>query len=359
MYQVKRGAPYTIRIQAKDGRTIRASTGTPDRATAEDVSAFIKGAKYQRRWDLIEAIVSKQVTLRDAYDANREGTLENLLAELKDADLDPMLTEWSRHANEKYVTQVRRFIPEGTRFPASNFRRKTISVFLAGLPVSGSTRNRYKAALSVFAKWLVEREILDTNPVRDVKSAKPNPARMVWYERKDAKRLIDALPEPYKALEALMAGTGMEWSAIANTKRSDVDTKTRTIHAQGTKNTHRNRIVQVTEDWTWPIIEKHLKTLLPNANLFGVSHDAALDVHHSASDALALPSSTLHDWRHTYAVLSLKDGVAPAVVKKQLGHAPNSTVVERVYGVWIVDESDYKKRSNVTEKRTTLKVNSR
>jgi len=32
--------------------------------------------------------------------------------------------------------------------------------------------------------------------------------------------------------------------AIANTRRSDVDTKTRTIHAQGTKNTHRNRVVK-------------------------------------------------------------------------------------------------------------------
>ena len=63
----------------------------------------------------------------------------------------------------------------------------------------------------MFAKWLVEREVLETNPVRDVKSAKPNPARMVWLERKDPKRRIDALPEPYKALEALMAGTGMEW----------------------------------------------------------------------------------------------------------------------------------------------------
>jgi integrase len=165
--------------------------------------------------------------------------------------------------------------------------------------------------------------------------------------QKQARQLIAALPRPYKALEALMYGTGMEWSAIAHTKRSDVDVKERTIHAQGTKNTHRNRVVRVTEDSAWNEFYIHLKSLLPNAPLFDVKHDTALDVHHEASKAVGLPKSTLHDWRHTYAVNALKEGVGPAVVKRQLGHAPNSTVVERVYGVWIVDSTDYaRKRKN-------------
>jgi integrase len=345
MYQVSKGTPWIIRIQNRSGDVVRVSTGTPDKDTASAVEAMVLRFKREHRHEAIEAIVSKKLSLVDAFVAYTTDRLPEVLAALRDADLNPLVTEWERQgANPRYVMQVRNLIKPGERFPASHFRRKTVSVFLAALPVSGSTRNRYKAALSVFAKWLVEREVIETNPVRDVKSAKPNPARMVWLERKDAKRLIDALPEPYKALEALMAGTGMEWSAIENTRRSDVDTKTRTIHAQGTKNTHRNRKVRVTEDWTWPIIQRHLKGLLPTAPLFSVKHDIALDVHHEAARAIGLPKSTLHDWRHTYAVNALKDGVSPAVVKRQLGHAPNSTVVERVYGVWIVDESDYQKR---------------
>ncbi len=348
MYRVKDG-PFMLRVSARDGSSIRTSTGTVSEVVAKEVRQMLRDMKAAREWRILDAIVAKRFTLRDVFDAHRQNRLSELLTELDDADLDPLVSEWERSgANERYVFHVRRLIPEGVRCPASRFRRKTISVFLASLPVSGSTKNRHKASLSVFAKWLVEREVIESNPVRDVKSSKPNPARMVWLSRRDAKRLVDALPLPYKALEALMAGTGMEWAAIEKTTRADVDVKTRKIHAKGSKTAYRNRIVRVTEDWTWPIIQKHLKTLLPDAPLFTVSHKDALNQHHEAGEALGLPYSTLHDWRHTYAVNCLKDGMAPAAVKKQLGHAPNSKEVETIYGVYIPDDSDYA----ITPKRT-------
>jgi integrase len=339
VYRVGKG-PYVIRVSSRDGRSIRASTGTTDEGTAKAVRTLIRDLRMQRRFDLIDAVVDKRITLRDLYDYHRLGKLEELVAELADADLDPLVSEWERSgANERYVFHVRRLIPEGSRFPASRFRRKTVSVFLAGLPVSGSTRNRHKASLSVFAKWLVEREVIDSNPVRDVKSAKPNPARMVWLSKKQARQLVAALPQPYRALEALMAGTGMEWSAIANTKREDVDEKERKILARGGKNRYRTRNVFVTESWAWNEFWPHLKTLHPNAPLFDLKHDVALLVHHEASKAVGLPKSTLHDWRHTYAVKALKDGVDRQFIKRQLGHAPNSTVVETVYGVYLPTEA--------------------
>jgi integrase/recombinase XerD len=330
-----------LRVANKEGDSVRVSTGTTSEPLAREVKKMLRELKQNREWKILGGIVAKQVKLPDVFDAYQSDNLESITATLDDIDIEPLVAEWAKHANAKYVTQVRRLIAEGQRFPASRFRRRTISVFLAGLPVSGSTRNRYKAALSVFAKWLVEREVIETNPVRDVKSAKPNPARMVWLSWKQARQLVAALPKPYRALEALMAGTGMEWSAIANTKRSDVDVETRKIHAQGTKNTHRNRVVKVTEDWAWNEFYPHLKTLHPNSPLFEVSQDYALDVHQAASKALGLEASTLHDWRHTYAVNWLKAGGKAAPLKRQLGHAPNSTVVERVYGVWIVDDADY------------------
>lgn len=354
MYRVD-GGPFMLRVSNKAGDSVRVSTGTTSEEVAKAVRKMVRELRALREWKILDGIVAKQIKLPDVYDAFLSGNLEEITDALDDIDIEPLVAEWAKHANEKYVKQVRRLIPEGQRFPASRFRRKTISVFLAGLPVSGSTRNRYKAALSVFAKWLVEREVIETNPVRDVKSAKPNPSRMVWLSWKQARQLIGALPKPYRALEALMAGTGLEWSAIANTKRSDVDVEARKIHAQGTKNTHRNRVVRVTEDWAWNEFYPHLKTLTPNAPLFEVSQDYALDVHQAASKDVGLQASTLHDWRHTYAVNWLKAGGKPAPLKRQLGHAPNSTVVERVYGVWIVDDSDYEIAPKRTRKVSLLR----
>lgn len=328
-----------LRVYNRSGDSIRASTGTRDIETAKAVRSMLRDLKDKREWAILDAIVAKRFTLRDVFDAHRDNRLDEMVTELDDADLDPLVSEWERSgANKRYVFHVRRLIPEGARFPASRFRRKTISVFLAGLSVSGSTRNRHKASLSVFAKWLVEREVIETNPVRDVKSAKPNPARMVWLSRKDAKRLIEALPAPYKALEALMYGTGMEWSAIANTRRSDVDTEERKIHAKGQKTRYRNRNVFITDEWVWKIFSAHLKTLLPNSPLFDLKHDVALLVHHEASKAVGLPHSTLHDWRHTYAVNALKEGTDRQYIKQQIGHAPHSNVLETVYGVYIAEK---------------------
>ncbi len=354
MYRVDKGS-YILRVTNKEGDSVRVSTGTRDLGLAREIKKMVRELRDKREWRIIGGIVAKQVKLADVWDAYVSGNLEEITDALDDIDIEPLVAEWAKHANAKYVTQVRRLIPEGQRFAASRFRRKTISVFLAGLPVSGSTRNRYKAALSVFAKWLVEREVIDTNPVRDVKSAKPNPARMVWLTTAQAKQLIEALPKPYRALEALMYGTGMEWSAIANTKRSDVDTETRKIHAQGTKTTHRNRVVRFTDEWAWKHFFEHVKSLTPHAPLFELSQDYALDVHQAVSTKLKLPASTLHDWRHTYAVNWLRANKPVAPLKRQLGHAPNSTVVERVYGVWIVSDEDYEVAPKRTRKPSLIR----
>jgi integrase len=342
VFQAKPGRSFKLRVVDQHGTAATLGTGTPDSATADAMASLVKTFKRRRRWDVLNALVAKRVSLPAVYDAHEAGALDHLLSELATPDLDPLVAEWEKQgANAKYVIQVRMMIPEGIAFPASRFTRKGVSLFLGGLTVQGPTKNRYRTALSQFSRWLVERDVLETNVVRDVAGKPENDPRTVWYEWEDAKRLVDALEEPFKSLEALMAGTGMEWQAIANLKRRDVDVRARTVRAQGCKNRHRNRMVRITEDWTVPIIAHHVRALTPDAPLFTVTNDAALDRHQAAVKALGLEASTLHDWRHTYAVNNLQRGMKPQVVKRQLGHAKNSTMVERIYGVWIVDERDY------------------
>jgi integrase len=65
-----------------------------------------------------------------------------------------------------------------------------------------------------------------------------------------------------------------------------------------------------------------------------------LDTHKRISAKLKIPVTTLHDWRHTYAVNSLRDGMKPTTVARQLGHR-DASLVHRVYGRFIVDARDY------------------
>lgn len=340
VFKAKKAHTFKLRVTLEDRRSAICSTGTTERRVANDVEAMVKRFKARRRWDVLEAIVLKQVTLAAVYDAEQAGTLETLMAELKDVDLDPLVKDWAVRANAKYVRQVRRLIPEGERFVVSRFRRKVISAFLAGLDCDNPTKNRYRAALSSFAKWLIEQEVIETNVVRDVAMYPENDPRMVWMTWNDAIKVADRAPEPYQTLYRLMAATGIELGAALKLQRPDVDLKEKTIAVRGTKTLWRARVVRF-EQWATANLEGVCKPLVGFAPLFpGIKHKDALDTYKTAQQAVGMSGHRLHDLRHTYAVNALKQGYSEQVVAHQLGHK-NTNEVRKCYGRFIPDASDY------------------
>lgn len=341
VFRQKKGHAFKVRVTDDQGRSATLTTGAHDHDAAHRVGAMLALFAHQGAdaYDVRRLLVSKRLSLPAVYYAYAHGTLDALIKEASTPDLEPLVTEWSRTANAKYVKQVRGLIAEGRAYPASLFTKRTISAHLGNLVVSGSTKNRHRAALSVFAGWLVEREVLSHNPVREVKAAKPNPSRELWLERDEAVKLVKQLPAPYNAVEAILAN-GVERGVVEKLDRKDIDLKALTIHARGSKTPHRNRVIRITEAWTVPIIKAHLATLLPNAKVFTVRMDTALDIHKRISAKLKIQVTTLHDWRHTYAVNSLRDGMKPTTVARQLGHR-DASLVHKVYGRFIVDERDY------------------
>lgn len=354
-FRAKDRKVWKTRVSLPSGETGIFSCGTNDLATARQVVNAVKSLKRRRQWAPLEAVVERRITLPRMFDAYEAGTLDTLLKELSDPDVSALIDEWP--ANDAYRMQVRRMIPKGERYPVSRFTRKAVSEFLATLaphrqseksPVremSGSTKNRYRAALSVFARWLLEREMIEVNPVRDVRAAKPNPPRMAWLTREQAKTLVEALPDEHAAMEALMAATGMELQSVKRLRRRDVSLDLKTLAAHGSKTTWRNRVVIATEPWAWAIVEKHVKSLTPDAFCFTVRGDTLLKTHQRIAASLGLPETTLHDWRHSYAVWSLKDGVSPTAVARQLGHR-DTNLLHTVYGRFIPEATDYLPRKS-------------
>jgi integrase len=330
---------WKTRITLADGTTGIFACGTTSEDVAKDVERMVKTFEHDRVWAPLTLVVLKKAKLGDVYDSMKAGALGAFLSARESVDLAPLVSEWP--AGLKYKTQVRCLIPEDSVFPATAFTKKKVSEFLAGLTCSGSTKNRYRAALSVFAKWLLERDIIPHNIVRDVGSFKPNPARPVWLDRVQAKALINALPMPYRAIEALMAATGVEWQVVERLTRRDVDLHSRTLHARGGKTPWRNRVVRGTELWAWRIFADYAKQFTDNAQVFSVSKFRALEVHLEAAEVLNLPRTTLHDWRHTYAVGALRDGYSIQVVAHQLGHR-DTVLVQSRYGRFVPEASDYR-----------------
>lgn len=349
---LKRGSTvYQGRVHDRHGRRYVRSMGTRNAKEADRVQAFCADLRTRREWHILEAIISGKMEALEAYLASFDGTLpermsriEQADAEASEPDADALVTEWSREARSaKYVRQVRTLIPEGQRFPISRLTRSTIAKHLASLSASGPTRNRYRVAFSQFCRWLVERDVLETNPVREVRGYKEHDPRMVYYSREERRRIVERTEWlRYGAAEAFMWGAGLELQAVLALRRRDVVSMNE-VHARGHKTRWRNRVVRITEPEAWAIIEAYIRDFLPETPLFQeLSARRMLEAHQEACALAGVERSTLHDWRHTYAVQALKDGMHPQTVKRQLGHSPHSTMVERVYGAWLPKtDADY------------------
>lgn len=334
---------------------------TDDPDTAVEIRLFLKRLRTQRRFETLQLIIDREFDAFTLYQADAAGVLANVIADrrkalaqqearTREANLDVMLNEWkSAGAKAVYLRQCREMIPEGERFPASQFTRKVISSFLHSLPVQGPTKNRYRAALGQFAKFLVEREVIQGNPVRDVQGFKENKPRKVHYDDAVAHAVINALEYPYRALEALMCGTGMEWSAAIRVRKSDIDLNMRSVHAHGTKTEWRDREVRFLDEFSWNAFTGYAVGFVGDLPLFGSVRDKeALAAHHAAVKAVKAPGSVLHDWRHTFAVRERRKGTPLQIIKHQLGHSPNSTLVERRYGAYTPTAEDYNRLSAAT-----------
>lgn len=347
VYRQQNGHAYKLRVSNKKrDKSAVLTTGSRGLDSANEVEAFYQRLRDRKQWPLIDALISKDVSLVDAFERDIAGTLDELVRELSSPNLDPLVLKWEAEgAKPRYVLHVRRLIRKGKPYRAAQFTRAAVSTFLGSLPFSNSTRNRYRVALSQFARWLVQNEVIESNIVRDVVGKTENEARDVWYTWSEARTLIEALEGEQQVLEALMAGTGVEWQVCERLSRRDIDLKARTVRAKGHKTAYRNRVVRMTEAWTIPYIARHIKHMMPNARVFTLNHDRALDEHHRVVKLLGLEDSTLHDWRHTYGENNYQAGMKIRAIKKQLGHAPNSTVLERHYQSREVDETDYQLRA--------------
>ena len=85
---------------------------------------------------------------------------------------------------------------------------------------------------------------------------------------------------------------------------------------------------------------------LPDAPVFAMGYWQVTEALNRALAAVGMKDYRSHDWRHTYAVQALRDGVTPQVVAHQLGHK-TPAMVYAVYGRYAPTASDYRSRLTV------------
>jgi len=335
-----RGKFWSVNIPTQGRGWTRRTTGTADKSVAKAMGRMIDdlGPGGKRAWEFLSPIAEGTLSVPELFDAYRMGSLDTLRERRNDVDLEQFVEPWlkvlgalrSKDTRDHYRLYVRSLVPGGKRFPRSSLTHALLSDWLSSRPVGKSTKRKYHAALSSFCEYLKAVGVLQRNPMREVKAPDPGNARMRYLELAEVERLIAALPHPYNVLSALLHGTGMEVSVAIGLQRRDFDSSRREVRAKGTKTRARDRIAKVSE-WAWPMVERYISLLTPNAPVFpGINRWTASDKHREACKALEIEDYQLKDSRHTYAVRAIRAGASFEVVARQLGHA-NTTMAVKVY----------------------------
>jgi integrase len=365
------GKTFNCYVSPLDSARVVCSTETTVKTVADAVEAFARGLELRAHGrDDVRAVLSaigrRELTLAEAYRLGEDGAarlLAQRAADAADTDLTGALADFlamrGDEVRQRYGRQIRALFPEQplrrSLLTAPNVARR-----LDALECSNATRNRYRAALSAFCTWLVRRGTLELNPARAVTGYAEALADPVFITMDEAERLVAALPPQYRGREALMAGTGADWSDTMRLAVGDIDLTTLTVRLHGSKTRWRNRVVRITQPWTVPYIRAAMRGKLPTAPAFSGSESKSIKAHHAAAAAAKITTATtLHQWRNTYAVAELRAGEKATVVAYQLGHRDASLVWKR-YGRFVPEAIDYRseRAALTTEVTTTPKLRS-
>ncbi len=341
LYQQKGRKNWHSGWREPDGRWVRVSLQTANKKRAQELASMLDRLADDHQFETLALLQSGAIPWENAYKAFQHGNLALIRQAAQVIDLDPLVREWAdvrlgqgvKIAME-YKRHVRRLIPEGIRFPSTKLTLPVCQQWLDCLDLNPSTRRKAAASLSSFCAFLKTRGILERNFAKDdLERPVAAPPRDLHLDTATAMKVIGACREPFATAVALAYGTGIEASVLVGLVRSDVDVERREIRARGTKTATRDRVVRVA-DWAWPLLLRHIQSLLPAARLFPkMDRHSLTKAHHKAIVALQLKDYRLHDARHYWAVRAIKAGTPYQVVASQLGHS-SIQMVARVYGVY-------------------------
>jgi integrase len=365
MSPFRRGKYWSLYIPRRSGGVVQRATGTMDPTLAKRMGRMVDVLQDTRRWDVLEAMDAKRVTVGAVYDAYVMNALDALMATLA-AEAVPdaldFVDRWVATLRKAprtvaaYEQKVRTLLGAGVKVSA--LTAGWLADRLAQLAFTPATVRQYAHAFSLFARYLRGHGLIATNPVTDVELPKGTNKRAVWKTEAEDRRLVDCAPEPCRTFFALVHSTGAERDAALSMVRANVDLTAGTVHIPGTKNRNRDRKGVPIEPWALPILAAHCRGLLPDAPLFPtLTRRDVGAAHMAARTAAKLPGYQLRDGRHSYAVRAILRGEPIWKVSKWLGHA-NIGITATVYTQFDLEAAQAELNQHAMPSRTTRRATS-
>jgi len=233
---------------------------------------------------------------------------------------------------EEFVQYCQRYFEE----PIQNANHKVIRSWFAQLIEAGfkpRTIHRKASSLKSFYKFLLQRELLDVNPMSLVPLPKLNKQLPKFIEEDNLRRLLDDIPFPLSfegvrdhLIIEMFYQTGIRSAELVNIKMDSVDYFQQQLKVLGKRN--KERFVPLTPQ-ILETIKKYLTYRIPTDinNLFITSKEKKLYpklvyniVNTNLNKVTTLSQKSPHVLRHSFATHMLNNGAELNSIKEILGH---------------------------------------
>ena len=201
---------------------------------------------------------------------------------------------------------------------------------------SDATINREMSALSGIFRVMVEHQLIDINPCRQIKKlSEKSGQRQVYVSHEDMQRIIAECPEWYQDMIWVSYLTGMRQGEVHKLRWRHINDNTRiiTFHATETKEGQPKR-VPIHRD-LMPRFDRLGKVrLLNDDRIFQVSGLSLKRPWVRALDKLQwlAPRPRFHDIRHTWKTNARRSGIDSEIREMIMGHANRKLDVSERYG---------------------------
>ena len=201
--------------------------------------------------------------------------------------------------------------------------------------------NREMSALSGVFRVLIEHQLLEINPCRQIKKlSETSGERQVYLSLEDVRKIMGACPDWFEDMIWASYLTGMRKGEIHRLRWSHINLSKRiiTFHSTETKEGKSKRI-PIHKDLI-PTLERLGKVRTLNDDLVfqidghAISYDSLQHPWFRALDKLKweFPRPRFHDLRHTFKTNARRSGVDSEIRETILGHAGRMLNVAERYG---------------------------
>ena len=188
--------------------------------------------------------------------------------------------------------------------------------------VSPATCNRELAILKTLLTKAVEWDKLEVSPAKGIKFFRENNARLVYLEKEEIKRFLEACSDRFRPIAIVAIYTGMRRGEILNLKWQDIDLRQNVIHLLQTKNGQKREV--------------YLNSTLRKALIGTPKHPDSPYVFYkrngqplkdirkpfftALNKAGIMKKLTFHSLRHTFGSQLAMSGIGLRTIQELMGH---------------------------------------